>query len=153
MSEDKIYKQRFDFYWKSIVIYLVVALGYGLIRTIIGKKNVEVLLHDPVFILLGLFIIGGLLMYFHKLFWVRTLVIDANSITMRNRFNQNKYDKNNIERIYLGKERPFQTRETFRLVKLSIEGRKRKLRIRPHNYWDDKQLFEDLTRLKQNIVK
>lgn len=153
MTEDKIYKQRFDFYWKSIVIYIVVAIGYGLIRTLIGKTDVGVLLHDPVFILLGLFIIGALLMYFHKLFWVRTLVIGEHSITMRNRFNHTKYDKSNIERIYLGKERPFQTRETFRLVKLSVAGRKRKLRIRPHNYWDDMQLFEDLTRLKQNIGK
>ncbi len=153
MTEDKIYKQRFDFYWKSIVIYIVVAIGYGLIRTLIGKTDVGVLLHDPVFILLGLFIIGALLMYFHKLFWVRTLVIGEHSITMRNRFNHTKYDKSNIERIYLGKERPFQTRETFRLVKLSIAGRKRKLRIRPHNYWDDMQLFEDLTRLKKNIGK
>jgi hypothetical protein len=112
-----------------------------------------VLFHDPVFILLGLFIIGALLMYLHKLFWVRTLVIGETSVTMRNRFNHTKYDKSNIERIYLGKERPFQTRETFRLVKLSIADRKRKLRIRPHNYWDDMQLFEDLTRLKQNIGK
>lgn len=153
MTEDKIYKQRFDFYWKSIVIYIVVAIGYGLIRTLIGKTDVGILLHDPVFILLGLFIIGALLMYFHKLFWVRTLVIGESSITMRNRFNHTKYDKSNIERIYLGKERPFQTRETFRLVKLSVAGRKRKLRIRPHNYWDDMQLFEDLTRLKKNIGK
>lgn len=153
MTKDKIYKQRFDFYWKSIVIYIVVAIGYGLIRTLIGKTDVGVLLHDPVFILLGLFIIGALLMYFHKMFWVRTLVIGENSITVRNRFNQTKYDKSNIERIYLGKERPFQTRETFRLVKLTITERKRKLRIRPHNYWDDMQLFEDLTRLKHNIGK
>ena len=105
MTETKIYKQRFDFYWKSIVIYIVVLIGYGLIRMVVGQDDLSVLYHDPVFILLFLFIAGSSLMYLNKLFWVRTLVIDSDSITIKNRFNQTKYGKDNIESIFLGKER------------------------------------------------
>ena len=153
MTETKIYKQRFDFYWKSIVIYIVVLIGYGLIRMVVGQDDLSVLYHDPVFILLFLFIAGSSLMYLNKLFWVRTLVIDSDSITIKNRFNQTKYGNDNIESIFLGKERPFQSRETYRVVKLSLKNKKRKLRIRPHNYWDDKQLFEDIRNVKSAINK
>jgi len=153
MTNSKTYKQRFDFYWKSIVIYIVVLIGYGLIRMVVGREEMGVLSHDPVFILLTLFITGSLLMYLHKLFWVRTLVIDSNSITMKNRFDETKFDASNIERLYLGKERPFQSRETFRVIKLTVANKKRKIRIRPHNYWDDKQLFDDITTVKNNIKK
>lgn len=153
MTNSKTYKQRFDFYWKSIVIYIVVLIGYGLIRIVIGGQEISILTHDPVFILLSLFIAGSLLMYLHKLFWVRTLIINEDSIVIKNRFNESKFDKTNIERLYLGKERPFQSRESFRVIKLTVANRKRKIRIRPHNYWDDKQLFDDITTVKDNIRK
>ncbi|PKL79486.1 MAG: hypothetical protein CVV25_07995 [Ignavibacteriae bacterium HGW-Ignavibacteriae-4] len=153
MTNTKIYKQRFDFYWKSVVIYIVVLIGYGLIRMIIGHENFGIITHDPVFILLSLFISGSLLMYLHKLFWLRTLVIDENSITIKNRFNESTFTKDNITKIFLGRERPFQSRETFRVVKIDLLNRKRKIRIRPHNYWDDKQLFDDIRRVKDRIGK
>ena len=149
----KIYKQRFDFYWKSVVIYIVVLIGYGLIRMTVGHENFGILNHDPVFILLSLFISGSLLMYLHKLFWVRTLIIDDNSITLKNRFNESTFNKENITKIFLGRERPFQSRETFRVVKIDLLNRKRKIRIRPHNYWDDKQLFDDIRTVKASIGK
>lgn len=151
MENPKIYKQRFDFYWKSIVIYIVVLIGYGLIRNFIGDENIVSLEHDPVLILLLLFIAGSTLMYLHKLFWMRTLIIDETSITMKNRFNETKFTKDNIESLYIGKERPFQSRETYRVIKISLKNRKRKIRIRPHNYWDDKQLFDDISRVKKYI--
>ena len=92
-------------------------------------------------------------MYLHKLFWVRTLIIGEDYITLRNRFNESTFDKDNIKKIFLGRERPFQSRETFRVIKIDLVNRKRKLRIRPHNYWDDKQLFEDINRVKSTIGK
>jgi hypothetical protein len=149
----KIYKQRFDFYWKSVVIYIVVLIGYGLIRMIVGQENTSALTHDPIFILLSLFIAGSMLMYLHKLFWVRTLVINDDSITLKNRFNEIVFNKDNITRIFLGRERPFQSRETFRVVKIDLLNRKRKIRIRPHNYWDDKQLYDDIKSVKASIGK
>lgn len=153
MTNTKIYKQRFDFYWKSVVIYIVVLIGYGLIRMVVGQENLSVLTHDPVFVLLSMFIAGSLLMYLHKLFWLRTLVIDDDSITIKNRFNESTFTKDNITKIFLGRERPFQSRETFRVVKIDMLNRKRKIRIRPHNYWDDKQLFDDIRRVKERIGK
>ncbi|MER3329252.1 MAG: hypothetical protein RIF34_06695 [Candidatus Kapaibacterium sp.] len=153
MTNTKIYKQRFDFYWISVVIYIVVLIGYGLIRMIVGQENFAILTHDPVFILLSLFIAGSLLMYLHKLFWVRTLVVGDDSITIKNRFNESTFNNDNITKIYLGRERPFQSRETFRVIKIDLLNRKRKIRIRPHNYWDDKQLFDDIRSLKANIGK
>lgn len=153
MGNSKIYKQRFDFYWKSIAIYTVVLLGYGLIRNFIGDRKFVALEHDPVFILLAIFIVGSTLMYLHKLFWVRTLIIDETSITMKNRFHETTYSKDNIEKLYIGKERPFQSRETYRVIKITLKNRMRKIRIRPHNYWDDKQLFDDISRVKEYIGK
>lgn len=153
MVNSKIYKQRFDFYWKSVIIYIVVLIGYGLIRLVIGQEDLNIIIHDPVFILLLFFITGSLLMYLHKLFWVRTLIIGEDFITLRNRFNESTFDKDNIKKIFLGRERPFQSRETFRVIKIDLVNRKRKLRIRPHNYWDDKQLFEDINRVKSTIGK
>ncbi|MFA7326599.1 MAG: hypothetical protein WC121_08050 [Candidatus Kapaibacterium sp.] len=153
MTNTKIYKQRFDFYWKSVVIYIVVLIGYGLIRMVVGQENLAVLTHDPVSILLSMFIAGSLLMYLHKLFWLRTLEIDEDSITIKNRFNESTFTKDNITKIFLGRERPFQSRETFRVVKIDMLNRKRKIRIRPHNYWDDKQLFDDIRRVKERIGK
>lgn len=153
MTNTKIYKQRFDFYWKSVVIYIVVLIGYGLIRMIVGQENFAALTHDPVFILLSMFIAGSMLMYLHKLFWVRTLVINDNTITIKNRFNESTFNKDNIARIFLGRERPFQSRETFRVVKIDLVNRKRKIRIRPHNYWDDKQLYDDIKSVKASIGK
>lgn len=153
MTNTKIYKQRFDFYWRSVIIYIIVLIGYGLIRMVVGHENFGVLTHDPVFILLSLFIAGSLLMYLHKLFWVRTLVIDDDSITIKNRFNESTFNKDNISKIYLGRERPFQSRESFRVIKIELLNRKRKIRIRPHNYWDDKKLFEDISHVKASLRK
>jgi hypothetical protein len=153
MTNTKIYKQRFDFYWRSVVIYIVVLIGYGLIRMVVGHENFGILTHDPVFILLSLFIVGSLLMYLHKLFWVRTLVIDDDSITIKNRFNETTFNRDNISKIFLGRERPFQSRESFRVIKIDLLNRKRKIRIRPHNYWDDKKLFEDISNVKASIGK
>jgi hypothetical protein len=72
---------------------------------------------------------------------------------MKNRFHQTKFTKENIENLYIGKERPFQSRETYRVIKITLKNKMRKIRIRPHNYWDDKQLFDDISRVKEYIGK
>ena len=53
--EEKVHKYRLDFYYQSLVIYLIFFALYVLIRGSV-EKNFKVIFDDPIFYILIIFI-------------------------------------------------------------------------------------------------
>lgn len=136
---------------QSISVYSILLILYGIIMWFLQDKRLTFFSEDPVFILLLIFILGSFSVYLWKRLLSRKLVVGEDFIAFKNRFTENKFNISEIENIFLGRERPFQGRESYRVIKLKLKDKKRKIRIRPHNYWDDLQLYETIKKLSDKI--
>lgn len=149
--ENRTFSQRLDFYWQSISIYAVILVAYSLFRGTLNEGELNFYLDDPIVELLALFILGSFTVYMYKFLWLRVIEVGDDYIIFKNRFNSNKYNLDDIEDIYIGSERPFQSRNTYRVIKIKFKDKKRKIRIRPYNYWDDKLLYNQIKHLKAKL--
>ncbi|MBK9249950.1 MAG: hypothetical protein IPM69_18050 [Ignavibacteria bacterium] len=149
-NEDKEFYYRIDFYWQAIAVYAVALVLYSLLRGTIDSGQLSITLHDPIVVLLAIFVITTAIGAGISRFMNRRLIFTANGIILRNRFRERIFHKNDIQRISFGKERP--SREgAYRIVKIRIAGRRRLLRIRPAGFDNERELTRSLTQLKRSI--
>jgi hypothetical protein len=153
MKTNKVFNQRLDFYWQSIAVYAIVVCAYIATKVIVKNIAIADAFHDPIVILLSFFIVYSLVSFVSKFYRLKTIIIGENNITFRNRFRETSYDLDNIERIFIGKERKFNSKQRYRIIKIKLKNRITAIRIRPSTYWDDAELLESITHLKQKISK
>lgn len=148
---NKQFNQRLDFYWQALLIYFAMMVIYSIARGSFLAKNIDFIINDPLVELFCLFIFVSLVSYFIKYINNRSIIIGEDYFILKNRFREKKYNLNDIKKIFLGRESKIQNRDSSRIVIVKLNTRRRKLRIRPAAYWDDKELFEALNKLKTKI--
>jgi len=148
-SNEMIFKQRLDFYIQAGALYIAVLFIYIFFRSFLMKDDFEINLEDPILILLSVFIFGSFLSFLLKYWRDRTIVIGNDFIVFRTRFREKKYGLKEIERIIYKTVHNPQLRETMRIIKVRVQGRKRLIRIRPSQFWDDSDLYNAIVELAQ----
>jgi hypothetical protein len=147
----KSFTRRLDFYWKYIAVYALAIIFYALIKGSFDDRTLTFMLIDPVVILLAVFILltaFGLLIETSK---KKEIIVGDSYIVFSNRFRKKAFTKNDIERIYIGREHAKYTGK-FRIIKIKLKKRKRPIIIRPSSYWNEQKLISKFGKLKRNIT-
>jgi len=147
--EEKVYKYRLDFYYQSLVIYLIFFAAYVLIKGSISE-SFNVLYGDPIFYILILFIALFLLIVIMNIIKSPMIILKADRIEFKNRFGSRKVLYGDILNVKIGKRRRADEETTYRIIKLKLKHRKRMLRIRANDFERGGELIREFLRIKHH---
>jgi hypothetical protein len=147
------FRVRLDPYWQSVAVYAVTLILYVLIKamweTTLQTGLVQVVLTDPIVVLLGLFVVISLVSLVTNMFTHRAIIVGEEAIAFVSRFHERTFALDEIERIAIGRDRRIRVRGVLSLVKITIRGRRRPLRIRPAVYENEHILVSALLSLRK----
>ena len=147
------FKVRLDPYWQSVAVYAVTLLIYVAVKamwdTTLQRGIVNVVLTDPIFVLLGVFIIVSLVALIVNSITRRSILVKDDGITFRSRFHERTFTLGEIEKIVVGRDRRIRIRGMLSMIKVHIKGRRRALRIRPAVFEDETELVSALLTLRK----
>ncbi len=143
--EHRVYKYRLDFYYKSLIIYLITLIVYILIKGRFFQERFEVVVKDPIIYIITIFILFFLIVLTANAVRAREIVIDESNIVFKNRFGQREVAFKDIISIRFSrtKSRQKRDRSEVRIVKLKLKNRKRLLRIRLNDFQNEKDLMNE----------
>ncbi|MFP4369863.1 MAG: hypothetical protein ACLFR2_09805 [Candidatus Kapaibacterium sp.] len=150
-SEEKKFTQRLDFYWQSLSAYAVILIVYALFKGTISDGTVNIVLADPIVILLAFFVLISAISLLFQVSKNREIITGEDYIIFKSRLGQKKYTIDDIQKISLGREKLFQIRGAYKVIKIKLKDRKRTLWIRPSSFWDEQELVNEIARFKRLI--
>ncbi len=151
--EERVYHRRNNFYYVTLLAYVVFAVIYILVTGTITSETVEFGFRDPVVYIIGLFILHAVVMLIVNLVRNARLVLLQDRIVFRTRFRERIVLHSQIASIMLKRERRRFNDGTFAVVKIFIRHRPRPLRIRVANYEQEQDLYQQFKRLKTELNK
>ncbi len=151
---ERIYKYKLDFYYKSLIIYLITLLIYILIKGRFFQERFEIVVKDPIIYIITIFISFFLIVLIANATRAREIVVGDKNIIFKNRFGQREVLISEILNVRLSheKRRKIAERSDVRLVKLKLKNRKRLLRIRLNDFQEERQLMNEFVRISKNIL-
>lgn len=151
--KERVYKYKLDFYYKSLIIYLVTLIIYILIKGRFFHASFEVVVKDPIIYIITLFIIFFLTMLLANAIRAREIIIGDDKLIFRNRFGQRDVTISEIQAIRFSREkkRSRKDRSDVRFVKLRLKGRKRLFKIRLNDYQNEIELAKEFSIISKNI--
>jgi len=154
--EDKIrtYKQRLDFYYNSLIIYLLFLVFYVLIRGEFSKEKFTVIFKDPILYIVIIFILFFLVVLILNYVRAKKLIFDNGKIILKNRFGQRELTKSEIIFVKFSRERKRfkEDKSHIRIVKLKLLNRKRLLRIRLSEFNNEKDLINEFKHISKEVA-
>lgn len=147
--EDKIHKYRMDFYYQSLVIYLIFFAVYVLIRGNV-EKNFRVIFDDPIFYILIIFISIFLLIVVFNLLRSPMIVLKSDRMVLKNRFGSREILFEDILHVKIGRRRRERDDGHYRIIKLKLKHRRRQFRIRANDFEKGGELIKDFLKIKQS---
>jgi hypothetical protein len=142
--------QRLDFYWQFITAYFIVLLVYSILRGPVVNGTFKIVIHDPVVILMTVFLIATLVALGWQTYWRRSITVGPDFIILKSRFREQKINKTEITRIAVGRDKVIRMRGSVTILKLTVKNRRRVLRIRPSSYWNERELVQSIIKLKSD---
>lgn len=151
--KERVYKYKLDFYYKSLIIYLVTLIVYILIKGRFLHESFEVVVKDPIIYIIVIFIVFFLIVLISNAVTAKEIIIDDSKIIFKNRFGQRVVGINEIISIRFSREkkRSNEIRSDVRLVKLKLQNRKRLLRIRLNDFHDEKKLVNEFKQISRTL--
>lgn len=145
--EEKIHKHRLDFYYQSLVIYLIFFAAYVLLRGSFSE-SFKVLYGDPIFYILILFITLFLVIVVINIIRSPMIILKDDRIQFKNRFGSRDVLYSDIINVKIGKRKRAEEETTFRIIKLKLKNRKRMLRIRANDFERGNDLIREFLKIK-----
>src|SRR4030095_11659617 len=147
--EDKVHKYRLDFYYQSLVIYLIFFVAYVLIRGTLSEsfKN---LYNDPIFYILIIFIVFFLIIVIINIIRSPMIILKTDRVEFKNKFGSREVMYDDILSIKIGKRRKAEEDITYRIIKLKLKNRKRLLRIRANDFERGNDLIREFLKIKHH---
>lgn len=151
--KDRVYKYKLDFYYKSLIIYLVTLIAYILIKGRFFHERFEVVVKDPIIYIIAIFILFFLMVLIANSVSAREIIINDAKIIFKNRFGQREVGISEILQVRFSREkrRRNEERSEVRIVKLKLINRKRLLRIRLNDFQDEKELIDEFKNISIKI--
>ncbi|HMQ78889.1 MAG TPA: hypothetical protein PKE39_02085 [Ignavibacteria bacterium] len=147
--QEKIHRHRMDFYYQSLVIYLLFFAAYVLIRGTVGE-SFKALYNDPIFYILILFIIIFLFLVVLNIIRSPMIILKSDRITFRNRFGEREVLFSDILTVKIGRRRKREEEMTYRIIKLKLKNRRKQLRIRANDFERGGELINEFLKIKQH---
>ncbi len=153
MMEERIYKYKLDFYYKSLIIYLITLLGYIIIKGNFTRATYELVIKDPIIYIIILFIVFFLIILLANTIRAREIIFRERMIIFRNRFGEREVGYNEILNVRFSREKRIsrEERSEVRIVKLKLKNRKRFLRIRLNDFQSEAELIEEFKNISRQM--
>jgi len=151
MGESKSFRYKLDFYYQSLVLYLVTLILYGGIRGSFVEKRFEYVLGDPLMYVILFFVVMSAASLVLNRVRDRRLVVEDKSLVFRNRFHETAVHAGDVEWIHIGREHRVQTAGMFQMAVFKLKGRRRLFRIRIGRYERAKELLTELRSFASGI--
>jgi hypothetical protein len=145
--EEKVHKYRLDFYYQSLVIYLIFFAAYVLIRGTIAE-SFKALYNDPIFYILIIFIVFFLIIVVMNIIRQPMIILKDDRIVFKNRFGRREVALGDIINVKIGKRRRAKEDMTYRIIKLKLKNRRKKLRIRANDFERGNELIKEFLKIK-----
>jgi hypothetical protein len=156
MEKERIYRSRLDFYYNSLIVYLIFLIVYSLIRGEITGPSIKVIFNDPIIYVAVIFVVFFLIVLASNIISAREIIFRENKIIFKNRFGQREVDLSEIIIIRFSRERKrrrISKSSQVRVAKLKLKNRKRFVRIRLSEYNNVKELETEFRHLSELINK
>lgn len=141
-----------DFYYQSLVIYLLFFAAYVLIKGTVGE-SFKTLYNDPIFYILILFIVIFLFMVVMNLVRAPMIILKDDRITFKNRFGEREVFFSDILNVKIGRRRKREEETTYRIIKLKLKNRRKQLRIRANDFERGSELINEFLKIKPPVIK
>ena len=150
---ERVYKYKLDFYYKSLIIYLITLIIYIFIKGRFFQERFEVVVKDPIIYIIIIFIGFFLIVLIANAIRAREIVINSTKIIFKNRFGQREVTINDIMHLRFSREkrRANEERSDVRIVKLKLRNRKRLLRIRLNDFQDERELVNEFRTISRKL--
>ena len=152
-TQERMHKRKNDLYYIALLMYLVFGVVYILITGTITSETVEFGFRDPVVYIIGLFVLYTLVMLLYNIIRDQRIILAAQRIVFKTRFQERSIYHDHITRIDLKRERKKLNGGSFAIVRLRIANRRRWIRIRVANYERERDLYNEFKRLKLELKK
>ena len=142
--EQRTYKYNLDFYYKSLLLYMIFLICYVLLKGSFGDDKFEVVLKDPLIYVVSIFILFFLVVVISAYIRRRVIVFEDDRFLIRNRFGERVILFSDIISMKFSRQRGERKyRSSVRMVKLKLRNRKRLLRIRLGEFENDIKLYKE----------
>ena len=147
------FKYRLDFYYQQAILYLVTLLAYSGVRGTVTWDRLPSLSADPVLYIIIVFVLISISVLILSMLRNRRLFVAADRLIFHQRYSDKEILFQDIEWMYIGRERFVQTAGKFQVVVFKIKDRRRLFRIRIGRYERDAELLQEMQRLSANVPK
>lgn len=153
MEQIRTYKTRLDLYYKFLMLYLMFLLIYSLIRGDITSNELRIVFHDPIIYITLIFIVYSVVALVVNYIKSKQIIIVPDGIIFKNRFGERKIELTDIIQIRFSRERRrnVEYRSEIKKVSIKLKNRKRKLRIRLAEFYDEKRLIGEFKNISKKI--
>ncbi len=147
--EDKVHKYRMDFYYQSLVIYLIFFAAYVLVKGSLST-SFKILYDDPIFYILIIFIALFLIIVVLNIIRSPMIILKNDRIEFKNRFGSREVKFDEVLSVKIGRRRQKGDDTSYRIIKLKLKHRKRMLRIRANDFERGSELIKEFLKIKQS---
>ena len=153
MEHEKTFRYKLDFYYLQALIYLVTLVLYGGIRGNFIEREFHYGLNDPIMYVIVFFVVMSLVSLGLNFLRNRRLIITADALLFRHRWQERRIPLADIEWMHIGREPRVQTGGRFQVIVFKLRERRRLFRIRVGRYERERELVAEMTRIAAGVPK
>lgn len=149
--DGRTYKYKLDFYYKSVIVYMSFLIIYVIINGEFFAKQYSDLYKDPIIYISLIFILWTLVILLKNTIRAKEIIFEDEKFIIKNRFGQREILFSEILIIKFSREKRYGSdrKGNVRRVRMRLKDRKRFLRIRLSEFWDEKKLIQEF----KNVAK
>jgi hypothetical protein len=151
--DGRIYKYKLDFYYKSVIVYMLFLILYVMIRGAFFTKQFSELYQDPIIYISIVFVLFTLFILLKNAIKAKEIIFEDDKFIIKNRFGQREILFTDILNIRFSREKKYGSNRkgNVRRVRIKLKERKRYLRIRLSDFLEEKKLINEYRNLAKII--
>lgn len=151
--DGKIFKYKLDFYYKSVIVYMLFLILYVIINGTFFAKQYTDLYKDPIIYISLIFILYTLFILLKNMIRAKEIIFEEDKFIIKNRFGQREVLFSDILMIKFSREKKYggSRKGNVSRVRMKLKERKRLLRIRISEFWDEKRLINEFRNVAKQI--
>lgn len=149
----RIFKYNLSFYYKSIIIYFIVLILYGVIRGEFIEDSFTLITRDPILYFLAIILIVSVAALVYNLIRNMYIEISDTEIVFADRFKSKAYKVSQVKKIKFSRQVRTSNSPSFRTARIKVNGRVRPIIIRFSDYENQDELLLRMEELKSKIEK
>ena len=149
----KEFKYKLDFFYQQAIMYLVTLFLYAGVRGQFNLEQMPPMSVDPMLYIILVFVAISFVGLALNKIRNRKLIVAEDKLVFHQKFHERVIDVNDIEWMYIGRERSVQTAGRSQAIIFKIKERQRLFRIRVGRYEREDDLMKEMMRIAEMVPK